>query len=382
MKVTIDQTALLKELALLQGIIERKATLPILSNTMLTAEENGKLTIVATDLEIGFKSSVAATVSKGGVTTVHARRFHDIVRRLPAGTIGFELKDGFLHLQTERIRYKLATQQPDQFPSLKKREGDAIGSIEAPIMADMIKRVMFAITTDDPRYSIGGALWTLDKDGLTMVATDGHRLSICRRPAAIKGKGLEKIVIPRKAIAELARLAGEHGDDARLWHGQGNLFAAMGDREVQTSLQEPRFPDFQRVIPKKNDKSFTIERDALKSAIERVAVLSQEHTHLVKIELDEGMLRVSAQHQQLGDAQQELAIEYSGEQFAIGFNAQYLLDYLAVAGTKDVRVRLGESMGQGLLEPVWPEADGDDPPSIAAAKKGLDKYIVMPMALS
>ena len=374
MKITVDQGSLLRELSLLQGIIERKATLPILANVLLTAHENGKLAIAATDLEIGFRSTIDATVEAPGTATVHARRMHDIVRRLPAGNLGFKLTDSFLHLQTERIRYKLATQDADQFPSLRTREGKPMAQLSAATLADMIKRVIFAITTDDPRYSIGGALWELEANALTIVATDGHRLSFCRRPAqrTSKSKEVEKLVVPRKAVAELLRLASDHDGEIQLWNSHGNLFAAMGDREISTSLQEPRFPDYNRVIPQGNDRIVEIDRNLLKTAIERVAVLSQEHTHLVKLELQEGMLRVFSQHQQLGEAQEELSVEYTGEPFAIGFNAQYMLDYLAVTGTEKVRVCLGQEMTQGLFQPVRPDEDGGK----------VDKYIVMPMALS
>jgi DNA polymerase-3 subunit beta len=370
MKITVDQGTLLRELSLLQGIIERKATLPILANVLLTAREDGRLAIAATDLEIGFRSTVEATVEKPGTTTVHARRMHDIVRRLPPGNLGFRKDDGFLHLHTERIRYKLATMDAGQFPEMDAREGKPVATIPAAALADMIKRVMFAITTDDPRYSIGGALWELDDKGITIVATDGHRLSFCRRDARVSAKGTEKLVVPRKAVAELLRLAAEHDDDVEIWHSGGRLFALMGEREVHTSLQEPRFPDYRRVIPEKNDRIVEIDRELLKNAIERVAVLSQEHTHLVKIELEKGCLRVSTQHQQLGEAQEELSIEYSGETFAIGFNAQYVLDYLGVAGSDSIRLCLGEEMGQGLFQPA---REGED--------SGRDKYIVMPMAL-
>lgn len=372
MKITVDQGTLLRELSLLQGIIERKATLPILANVLLSAQENGRLSIVATDLEIGFRSSVEATVESPGTTTVHARRMHDIVRRLPAGNLGFQLSDGFLHVRTERIRYKLATQDPEQFPSIRTREGKPVAQLSAAALADMVKRVMFAITTDDPRYSIGGALWELDEKSLTIVATDGHRLSYCQREVqrGAKSKGGERMVVPRKAVSELLRLASDHDGDVQIWSSQGSLFAVMGEREVNTSLQEPRFPDYRRVIPENNDKKVQLGREALRSAIERVAVLSQEHTHLVKLELEKDMLRVSSHHQQLGEAQEEIPISYSGEPFAIGFNAQYVLDYLGVAGTESVQISLGQEMSQGLFEPVRDEDSG---------KK--DKYIVMPMAL-
>ncbi|RMG48711.1 MAG: DNA polymerase III subunit beta [Acidobacteria bacterium] len=372
MKITIDQGALLAELNLLQGIIEKKATLPILSNVLLTAEEGGRLRLAATDLEIGFRSAVPATVEEPGSTTVHARRLHEIVRRLPAGNLGFRLREGRLQIQMERIRYNLATMDPAEFPALRERKGDPSAEVEAPVLADMIRRVVFAIAGEDPRYSIGGAKWELESGGLTMVATDGHRLARVRRPAGVRGKKPVEMVVPRKALVELQRLAADAEDLVAVWPQENSMFAEIAGREVSTSLQEPRFPDYRKVIPQANDKVFTIGREAFRKAIERVAVLSQEHTHLVKLELEEGTLRVSATSPHLGDAVEELEIEYPGPAFAIGFNAQYLLDFLAVAGTDRVRVALGEAMGQGLFQPL--REDGADAGL-------LDDYVVMPMAL-
>ncbi len=371
MKITVDQSNFLRELSLLQGIIERKATLPILSNVMLVAEEEGRLRIAATDLEIGFRSSIPATVEIPGATTVHARRLHDILRRLPSGNVGFHQKGTDLHLNCERIRYRLATQEPDLFPSLREKEGTPVAQIDAAPLADMIKRVLFAITSDDPRYSIGGALFEFGDDLLTLVGTDGHRLAVSRRSVHRTGSEKESWVVPRKASSELLKLASDHEGDVFLWSSGGSLFAQMGEREISSSLQEQKFPDYNRVLPEGNDKNIEIETTALRSAIERVAVLSQEHTRLIKLELEEGLMRLSSSHQQLGEAQEEIAVDYAGESIAIGFNAQYLLDFIAVAGTEKVLVSLGKEMGQGLFQPVRTEDD---------ARK--DTYIVMPMALS
>ncbi len=371
MRITVDQASLLRELSLLQGIIERKATLPILSNVLLVAEADGRLRITATDLEIGFRSSLPATVEQAGGTTVHARRLHDIIRRLPAGHISFKHDDGSLHLQCERIRYRLATQEASLFPSLREKDGTPVAQIDAAPLADMLKRVLFAITSDDPRYSIGGALFAFGDDKLTMVGTDGHRLALSRRAVHRSETEAVTMVVPRKAASELLRLAGDHEGDVFLWNSDGGLFAQMGEREISTSLQEQKFPDYQRVLPENNDKTLQIETTRLKSAIERVAVLSQEHTHLIKFELEEGLLRLSSAHQQLGEAQEELGVEYLGDSLAIGFNAQYLLDFLAVVGTEKVVLSLGKVMGQGLFSPLRAEDDERE-----------DSYVVMPMALS
>lgn len=372
MKITLDQGVLLRELAMIQGIIEKKATIPILSNVLLTAVEDGRLAIQATDLEVGFRSTVEATVKKPGATAVHARRLHDIVRRLPPGTLDFRQEGGSLHIECERIRYRLATQDVEQFPSFRTKEGGPTALLTAEQLEDMIKRVLFAVTAEDPRYTLGGALWELQGDVLTMVATDGHRLALTRRTGQnVAKKEAPPIVAPRKALTELARLAGDHGGDVYFWTTGSTLFAQFGERELWTNLQEQRFPDYRRVLPKGNDKVFEIGAGALREAIERVAVLSLEHTHLVKLELGAGQLRLSSVHQQVGEAQEDLSVEYSGEPLAVGFNAQYLLDFLGAVGTEKVRVSLGKEMGQGLFEPVRDAGDSRE-----------DSYIVMPMALA
>ncbi len=372
MKIRLDQGALLRELAMLQGIIEKKGTIPILSNVLLTAVEDGRLNILATDLEVGFRSSVEAEVLEPGSTAVHARRLHDIVRKLPPGLLDFRQQAGSLHIQCERIKYRLATQEVEQFPSFRAKDGGPVSLLMAEQLGDMIRRVIFAVTSDDPRYTLGGALWETQGDVLTMVSTDGHRLAMTRRTGQnVAKKDTPAIVVPRKALAELQKLSGDHDGDTYFWMSGGSLFAQFGERELWTNLQEQRFPDYRRVLPQGNDKIVEIGTSVFREAIERVAVLSLEHTHLIKLELTTDLLRLSAVHQQLGEAQEEVAVEYSGEPLSIGFNAQYLLDFLAVAGTERVRISLGKEMTQGLFEPVRPQGDERE-----------DKYVVMPMALS
>jgi DNA polymerase III subunit beta len=372
MKITLEQGALLRELSMLQGIIEKKGTIPILSNVLLTATEDGRLNILATDLEVGFRSSVEAEVKQPGATAVHARRLHDIVKQLPPGSIEFRQDGGSLHLQCERIKYRLASQDVDQFPTFRSREGGPVALIAADQLADMIKRVLFAVTSDDPRYTLGGALWELSGDVLTMVATDGHRLCLTRRTGQnVAKKEVRSVVVPRKALGELQRLAADHDGDTYFWITDNSLFAQFGERELWTNLQEQRFPDYKRVIPAGNDKIFDIATTTFRDALQRVAVLSLEHTHLIKLELSTDQMRLSAVHQQLGEAQEDVPVQYSGEGIMAGFNAQYLVDFLSVAGTERVRVSLGREMGQALFEPVRPADDNRE-----------DRYVVMPMALS
>lgn len=372
MKIVMEQGPLLREISLIQGIIEKKTTIPILANVLLVAQDDGTLSITATDLEVGFRSTVKGSVTTPGRVAVNARRLHDIVRRLPVGNVGFRQDDSSLHLTCERIKFRLAVQQADQFPTIRSHEGNPQASLQASHLSDMIRRTLFAITASDPGYSLGGALWSVGDGKMTMVATDGHRLAYSVRPAEKIAKQFPEMLVPRKALGELGRLAAEHEGELFLWGGGGHLFALVGARELNTSLQEHRFPDYRKVLSLAagNDKTFTIKTQTLREAIERVSVLSQERTHLVKFELAPKALTLSATHPELGEAQEDLSINYDGKPLKIGFNGQYLLDWLSVAGTEEVRLSFGEEMGQGLLEPV---RAGDD--------SAEDKYIVMPMAL-
>ncbi len=370
MKTIIDQPTLIRELSLLQGIIEKKTTLEALANVVLSAHDGGRVSLIGTDLEVGYQASIPATVERPGTVAVDARRFHDIVRRMPAGNISFELDGDALHITMEKIRFRLATHDTEDYPTLPRREGEPVGAVDGPAMAEMVRRVLFAITTDDPRYSLAGALWNLEEDALELVATDGHRLSMTRRPATRLQDVGEGILVPRKALAEIGRLVDDQEHEARFWVQNGTLFVAVGDRELSARLQEPKFPDYHKVLDVDNDKVFEIGTADLRAAIERVAVLSLEQSHMVKLDLAPERLVVSSRHHTHGEASEELAVDYGGAPLEIGFNAQYLLDFLAVAGTEKIRAHLGEPMSQGLFEPVRPEDDDR-----------IDRYVVMPMAL-
>lgn len=371
MRFVVDQSVLMRELSLLQGVVERKATIPMLANVLISAVEDGRVVLMATDLEVGFRATFHAQVEMPGTVAVDARRLHDIARRLPQGQIGFKLQKDSLHISLEKIRYRLSTQDTETFPSLPRREGEPNASIESRWLADMTRRVLFAVTTDDPRYSLGGALWRIEDDRLTMVATDGHRLSLSARPARRLEEIGGDIVVPRKALAELGKLAAEDEGETRLWIKGGSLFAEVGARELSTHLLEMKFPDYARVIPKSNEKKFEIGTSDLRAAIERVAVLSQDQSRMVKFDLAEHRLVLSTEHHVHGEAVEEMAVQYDGAPLQIGFNAQYVLDFVSSAGTETVRVELGEVMGQGLFSPARPEDDGR-----------TDRYVVMPMALS
>lgn len=370
MNITVEQGKLVRELSLIQGIIERKSTIPMLANVLLMANEDESLTLRATDLEVAFRSSVGAKVKMSGQVMVNARRLHEIIHRLPPGDVVLAADSKVLRVELGKIRYRLAIQDTEQFPAFREKEGSAQGVVQAAFLADQLRRVLFAVTTEDPRYSLGGAQWELENDQLTIVATDGHRLAVSRRPAQKVGAEFPTILVPRKALAEIQKLALDHEGDVYLWAEKNSLSAVVGQREIHTTLQEQRFPDYRRVIPAGNDKVFTIKTEVLKDALERVAVLSEEDSRLVRFDLKKGELKLSSANKDFGEAQEELDLDYQGESLAIGFNAHYIMQFLGVVGTEFVQVSWGKEMGQGLLEPVRPADD-----------ERHDQYVVMPMAL-
>ncbi len=360
MKIVLDQGALLSELTLLQGVIEKKSTVPILSCVLLNATEDGRLHVSGTDLDVGFRSSVAATVEVPGTMVVHARRLYDVVRKLPPGNVGMREKGSSLHLHCEKTKYRLAANAMEEFPGLRNREGKPAFSIQAAMLEDMIRRVLPAIAIDDPRYSLDGALWKVSDGMLTMVATDGHRLTVSKRPlSGPVATDVRNMIVPRKALVEIQRLASGHEGPVEVWSGDGHLFGSFGQREVSTTLKEREFPDFERVVEAADgcEKTLEVDTKRLRQAIERVAVLSQEHTHLVKLEVEGEVLRLSATHSEFGEAEDEISAEFDGETHSMGFNAQYLLDVLSTAGTEKVRVRFGDGRKQGLFSPLRPDDD-------------------------
>ncbi len=375
MKLIVDQASLVTELSVLQGIVDRKAPIEELKNVRLEARDDNRLVLTATDLEVGVVTQVTADVEEPGEILVEARDLHETMRRMPAGTVDLRHPDDRgerkLQVEAERRHFRLPAADTGNFPTLPRREGEATAVIAAPTLAEMIRGVLFTITVDDPRYSLGGALWEIESGQLAMVGTDGRRLALRRRPIQVVGDEVPQMIVPRKALAEIQKLAADHEGDAFLWATPSHLFVQVGDRELETSLKNDTFPDYRKVIPAANDKVFEIDAKEFRGALEGVSHLSQEQSRLVRLDLGKGNLVVSSWNARGGMGRIELPVEYDGGELAIGFNAQYLVDFLAVTGSGRVRVSLGEAMTQGLFQPVREET-----------QEGVeDLYIVMPMAL-
>jgi DNA polymerase-3 subunit beta len=368
MEILVRRSDLARELHLVQGIVERKNSIPILSNVLAEAR-SGELRISATDLDVSLLCGCAAQVVEEGGVTLSAKKLYEIVRSLPESDVSLKLqKDAWTFIRCERSEFRMAGLPREDFPTLP--DGKAGRGVEIPASAlkALIQRTQFAITAEDARYYLAGALLVMDKESIAMVATDGHRLAWAQRKASLKVAEPTRVLVPRKAITELARLMDELGPDevVSFQQGETHLVFTAGGRTLASKMVEAQFPAFEKVIAVTGDKKVSLGREALLAAIRRVSLLSSERGRAVRVALESGKLEVSASSPELGEAREALSVDYSGEGAEIGFNAQYLVEFLQAVGSDEVQLELKDAESQGMLRPVG-EAEGEY------------RYVVMPM---
>jgi len=368
MEILVERNDLATELALVQGIVERKNSIPILSNVLCEARA-GELRISATDLDVSLRCGCAAEVKKEGAVTLGAKKLHEIVRSLPENEVRLTLEDdSWVRIRCGRVEFRVAGLPREDYPTLPEPKSGRGTELPAALLKELIQRTAFAITAEDARYYLAGALLLLEKDKAVMVATDGHRLAWAERKAELKLQDAMRVLVPRKAITELARLIEQAGSDASVTfqQGDGHLIFQVAGRTLASKQVEAQFPAFEKVIAIAGDKRVSLAREALQSAIRRVSLLSSDRGRAVRLGLDSGKLELSASSPDLGEAREALPVEYSGGSVEIGFNAQYLLEFLGVVGSEQVLLELKDSESQGLLRPAG-EGGGDY------------RYVVMPM---
>jgi DNA polymerase-3 subunit beta len=369
MELLVQRNDLAKELQLVQGIVERKSSIPILSNVLCEARGSG-IRISATDLDVSLRCGCAAEVVEEGAVTLAAKKLYEIVRSLPESEVRFKLEsDAWAWIRCDRAEFRMAGLPREDFPSLPEPRGGRAIELPAALVRALVQRTAFAITAEDARYYLAGALLVLEKDGAAMVATDGHRLAWAQRKAALKLESPVRVLVPRKAITELARLIEESGGEevVSFQQGEGHLIFGIAGRTLASKQVEAQFPAFEKVIAVSGDKKVSVGREALQSAIRRVSLLSSDRGRAVKLGLDEGKLELSASSPEFGEARESLPVEYAGAGVEIGFNAQYLLDFLGVVGGEQVGLELKDGESQGLLRPAADDGGGDY------------RYVVMPM---
>jgi DNA polymerase-3 subunit beta len=344
-------------LQLLQGIVERKTTIAILANIRLEARD-AQLHFLATDLEVGLRSRCAASVSKPGALTIQAKKLYEIIRALPEGDVRIgEEKAANVRIAADNFTSRLQTMPLDDYPTLPEAAAAPLTTLPGALLRTMIEKIQFAMTSEDTRYYLNGALLVIRPDNIGLVSTDGHRLALAgaKHDGAV-GKDEElRIILPRKTVGELGRLLAETEGDVTYSRGENHLFFGVGDRLLISRVVEGQFPAYEKVIPKGNDKRVEFERDRLAAAIRRVSILSNERSKAIKLEFESGKVEISSSSGEFGEARETLSVDYGGPAVRTSFNAQYLIDFLGVVGTDTVAMELKDEVSQAVMKPVGAE---------------------------
>jgi len=371
MEITVSKFELLRELTATQGVVERKTTIPILSNYLFEAGGD-KLSLTATDLDLSLRTSCTAKVKKEGSCTIPARKLHDYVKLLPDADITIKLLENhWVSIRCGRSNTKMVGMARSNFPSLPMFPTAGVMKIPAQVLRSMIAKTGFAIASEESRYTLNGALMVLKPESITMVATDGHRLSHIER-SGTKFEGVSgemKTLVPKKAMDELKSLLDStDAEEIEFAKDESTLYFRIGTRLLTSRQLTGQFPNFEAVLPKDNNKSITVHGDELAAAISRVAQFADERSRAVKMRLEKGELKLSASSSETGESEDSIEIDYNGETMAIGFNAQYLLDFLKATGSGDVKLEFKDAQSAGQMRP-------------AENEEYKYRYIVMPMRI-
>ena len=371
MEFSAKKSELLKELNLTQGVVEKKTTIPILSN-LLVEFEGGNLRISATDLELGLRCGCAAKVKKDGAGTIPAKRLLEIVRALPEAEVRFKiLENHWVQVSCERSSFKLVGMAKDNFPVLPAVP-KALATIPAGVLAGLIQKTIFAISSEESRYTLNGALLLLKPESISMVATDGHRLALAERETKVPGLSNElRVLIPKKAMGELLKLVTESDEGAQVEFAkdESHLFFTVGERVLISRMLTGQFPNYEAVLPRENNRVVEMDRDLIAAAVRRVALLADERSRAIRIQVDKDKVEIFSSSGEYGEAHETLDATYGGDPLQIGFNYQYLLDFLDVLGSGGkIRLELKDEQSAGQLRP--------------GTEDGLHyRYIIMPMRI-
>jgi DNA polymerase-3 subunit beta len=370
MEFTVSRADLVRELNLSQGVVEKKTTIPILSNVLVEADGD-KIELTATDLELGIRCSCPARVKKSGAGTIPARRLLDYVRLLPDGDVQVKIADNhWANLTCGRSKTRIAGMSRDSFPELPAMP-EVLAEIPIGVLAGLISKTVFAISSEESRFTLNGALLVLRKGGVVMVATDGHRLAMIESSEELPGVGgAYRALLPRKAMMELQKLAGDSDPAAMVkFSGDENhLFFKLGDRLLLSRKLTGNFPDYERVLPKDQPHSVPLKREEFRSAIERVSQFSDERSRAIRVRVADGEVRVHSSVSDTGESEESIPVEYKGPSVEIGFNAQYLVDFLRAVSTEEVSFHFKDPHSAGELRPGGEKADSY-------------RYVIMPMRI-
>jgi DNA polymerase-3 subunit beta len=365
MKATIERATLLKSLSHVQSVVERRNTIPILSNVLIEAREDGSIRLMATDLDLQVDESIQANVAIPGATTVSAHTLFDIVRKLPEGSqVEINSAEGKMQLSAGRARFNLSTLPRDDFPVIA--EGDLPTRFELPAatLRQIIDKTRFAISTEETRYYLMGIFLHVADEALKAAATDGHRLARVTVAKPDGADGMPDVIVPRKCVAELRKLLEELEGTVEVSMSPTKIRFGLGSAVLTSKLIDGTFPDYNRVIPTGNDKLLKLDPKSFAQGVDRVSTIASEKTRAVKMNVDRDKVTLSVTSPESGTATEELAADYGSDSIEIGFNARYLLDILGEIDGDTVEVHLADAAAPTLLR------ENDKSPAL---------YVLMPM---
>jgi DNA polymerase III subunit beta len=370
MEFSISKSALQRELGFVQGVVEKKNTIPVLSNILIESVGENTLRITGTDLDVTIRCEMEADIKAPGAICVQARKLFDIVRLLPEATVNFQKEENdWVSVKCQNFGSKIPGIPRENFPEVPNFKSAPM-KLPAEVFKSFVDKTIFAITQEESRYTLSGAKFILDKSGAKMVTTDGHRLAYVERRDLGKNAPKETLdaLIPRKTLAELTKLTASFEDDISLGSDENHIYFEVGPRLLISRRLSGQFPNYEMVMPKGNDKSIKFDGPQLNQAIRRVALMADDRSHAIRFHLVPKQLQISSQNAEEGEAREVVATEYEGEEAEIGFNAQYLQDFLNVIGEGEVNFEFKDGNSQAQLRPA---ENGDYE----------YKYVVMPMRI-
>lgn len=359
MEIKIDKNKFLKGLHLIQSIVEKRNTMPVLANALIRTGE-GSVDILATDLEVGIKATVDSEIEKEGVITVSARKLFEIVKELPTDEVLIRKKDNnWIEISSGKSVFNVVGIDSDDFPSFSSYEDADLMAINAHDLKEMIDKTAVAISVDETRYNLNGAFFEQEEGGrIKLVATDGHRLAFFSRE--IDGGDVEisegGYIIPKKGIMEFKKMLEESEGTVHLGFKDNRVILKKDDLVIVARLIEGEFPDYKQVIPAAGGNKISMNRDGFISSLRRISILSDEKTKGVKFEFTENNLKLSSNNPGLGEAKEELAIDYSGNDITVGFNSRYMLDFLNVMTEEKITMYIADELSAALMK----DGDRDD----------------------
>jgi DNA polymerase-3 subunit beta len=358
MEFIIDKELFLKSLQKIQGIVEKRTSMPILSNVHLEATESA-LHVTATDLEVGMKSIYPADVQSIGKITVNAKKLYEIVKELPNQKITFLTKDNdWVEITCGKVQFNIVGLSPEEFPYFPAVKEESLFEIESSLLKGMIEKTSYAICNDETKYNLNGLFTKVEvtPDGnqiLKMVATDGHRLSISS--GSFKGSAgpelLKGVILPKKGIFEMKKITEEEGGTLMFGFMDNSAVIKRGDSYMVMRLVDGDFPDYNRVIPNANDRTVTVGKDEFTHSVRRMAILSSEKFKGIMLEISASNIKISSSNPELGDAHEDIDVIYGGDPISVRFNARYLLDVLAVAETENINMKFKDELSPSILVP-------------------------------